>query len=362
MMRVGHVAVGGSEVAAQSPSGGVPFCGRLDLAAAVMVAQRCVVCLCLVADISVDALTITAGTMRTLPVRTSAATMMVHTVRRRGPPNIVAAAEAPTTMANDWIDRGVPKWVTLIDEALFVMASAAFIRGSLDFFPGVPIQRYIEGINIFFAGSAIYTILAIFAAYEIIEDAKLEGKPAEAYRLFEQTLYVLGSIFFLAGTALFTPPLESTAEPGTNSELVLSVLGQTYYLATGAVPEVAESALASGDELFIIGSVLFSVAAFVSALFASAESNRDDRASVLRREAAVATASLFELGGLSFVIGTLGFYPPGPLGMETCPMGTVTLETLGAWLFVGGSVCYTAGSVIILAFEAWLTYRRGGDE
>lgn len=30
-------------------------------------------------------------------------------------------------LATEWIDAGVPKWVTLIDEALFVLASAMFV-------------------------------------------------------------------------------------------------------------------------------------------------------------------------------------------------------------------------------------------
>ena len=52
-------------------------------------------------------------------------------------------------LASEWIDAGVPKWVTLIDEALFVLASAMFVRGSLDFFPGVSAARYLEGCQLY---------------------------------------------------------------------------------------------------------------------------------------------------------------------------------------------------------------------
>jgi len=60
-------------------------------------------------------------------------------------------------LASEWIDAGVPKWVTLIDEALFVLASAMFVRGSLDFFPGVSAARYLEGCQLYVVGSTIYT-------------------------------------------------------------------------------------------------------------------------------------------------------------------------------------------------------------
>ena len=186
----------------------------------------------------------------------------------------------------------------------------------------------------------------------------------EPARLVEQALYLLGSAFFFAGTALFTPPMPT--EP-TAGEVVVNVLGQTYYLATGSVPEAPEARLASGDALFVVGSAMYSIAAFVSALFATGAGSGEDPVSVAQRRTSVATASLYELGGVAFVIGTLGFYPAGLLGMGTCPEGTRNLETAGAWLFVAGSVCYSIGSAVILAFEAWLTYgntltpAEGGD-
>ena len=178
--------------------------------------------------------------------------MMVHSVRNRQQPfsgwsrstrqtststttSQFLEAQKPRSMAAAWIDGGVPRWVTLVDEVLFVVASAAFIKGSLDFFPGVPLQSYIEGINLFFAGSAVYTVLAVFAAYEIVEDAKLSGREAPPAKLVEQALYLLGSVFFLLGTAEFTPPAESSAEDAAVS---VSVLGRTFFLgAARAAPE-----------------------------------------------------------------------------------------------------------------------------
>ena len=132
--------------------------------------------------------------------------------------------------------------------------------------------------------------------------------------------------------------------------------GQSWSIQFSAAPEPPEASLVTGDELFVIGSILFSIAAFVSALTASGESG-SDALSILRRRTSVAVASLFELSGVAFIVGTLGFYPAGPLGMATCPEGTTKLETGGALLFVAGSIAYTLGSMMILAFEVWNTYK-----
>ena len=138
-----------------------------------------------------------------------------------------------------------------------------------------------------------------------------------------------------------------------------------------------------GDELFVLGSILFSVAAFISALLAvSEEASTPSRLKVfplgvpqlaaalvpplppgsvancvtnsvqttespshrtaqdggrsprrpkspilrldtpgtpLRREVSVAVASLYELGGVSFVVACLGFVPASTLGISASP-------------------------------------------
>ena len=52
---------------------------------------------------------------------------------------------------------------------------------------------------------------------------------------------------------------------GGSTVLTLALFGRKYYLAgIWEVPEPTDSALFEGDELFVLGSILFSVAAFVS--------------------------------------------------------------------------------------------------
>ena len=60
------------------------------------------------------------------------------------------------------------------------------------------------------AGGLIYLGLAIFAAYEIIEDARLANKSPDPFLLAEQFLYVFGSLLFTIGTYKFTPPLDKS--------------------------------------------------------------------------------------------------------------------------------------------------------
>ena len=72
----------------------------------------------------------------------------------------------------------MPRWLTLTDEALFVVASATFIRGSFGFFPGASVAEYIEGCELYEIGSVVYLALSVFALWEIFEDARLTGEAA----------------------------------------------------------------------------------------------------------------------------------------------------------------------------------------
>ena len=152
-------------------------------------------------------------------------------------------------MADSWMASGVPRWVTLVDEVFFVLASVVFIFGSVAFFPGVPIDKYIEGCELYIGGSAVYLGLAVFATYEILEDARISQRPVEPSLIVEQMLYLVGSALFVAGSVLFTPPLPESSGAISNVALdgtavqILSVpfFGRTIYLTGGEVPEVPES-------------------------------------------------------------------------------------------------------------------------
>lgn len=272
------------------------------------------------------------------------------------------------TLISGWIAAGVPRWLTLTDEFLFLGASLIFVAGSFDFFPGTPLPKYFEGCQLFIVGSVTYLALALFATYEIVADARLEGSKPDTADLIEQALYVIGSALFVYGTFLFTPPLSEVTAAATSDAVVgttegarqLSVtfFGRAYDIIVSAgmpEPEPAEADVKKGDLLFAIGSILYSVAAFVSALRAAGGAGTDAR-SLLRRRTAIATASLYEIGGVCFIVGSLGYVPPGTIGISSCPDGVRVLETFGASLFVLGSAFYTLGAATSLAAVGWFTY------
>ena len=298
---------------------------------------------------------------------------LVHSVKQRsnlGPTrSYLESTTAEKSLAKTWIDAGIPKWVTLVDEVLFVIASVMFVRGSFDFLPGTSPQDYLDGCTLFIIGSMVYLALALFEAYERAEDAKLQGRgsiaPAE---LVEQMLYVLGSAFFLIGTVLFTPNLNGSDDvlpalvEGAGDEaqqVTISFLGRQFFLASGSLPEVPDSSIFTGDQFFVLGSVLFSVAAFVSALIGAGGSSSDDPLTVLRRRTSIACASLYELGGVAFVVGTIGYIPASTIGIGACPDGARTLQFAGGTMYIAGSVLYLIGSLLTLVFQTWQTYKDG---
>ena len=285
-------------------------------------------------------------------------------------------------MKGQFVENGGPLWMTLIDEVLYVVAALIFVIGSYDFYPGVPFVKYVEGCELFIIGSAIFLGLALFNGFEIYYTSKLSRKPPDAVSLFEEWLYVAGSALFLVGTFLFTPDLSDAAAesaiaiksaaaagaatPAATPDPLLSVqwFGQTFDLVMNdqiELPEPTDQSIEEGDLLFVGGSILFSMAAFVSGLKAAGDSAVGATAA-MRRRVAVAVASLYELGGVAFVVGTLGFIPASALGITQCPEGVAKLTDAGATLFVGGSALYLVGSLLTLVVSTWVTYDPTGAD
>ena len=98
--------------------------------------------------------------------------------------------KAPT-LVSKVIDAGAPRWVTLLDEAFFLLASLMFVYASFDFYPGVPFAKYVEGCEIFIVGSIVYLALALFGIFEIVEDARLASRQPNPASVLESLLYVV---------------------------------------------------------------------------------------------------------------------------------------------------------------------------
>lgn len=217
------------------------------------------------------------------------------------------------SLAGRWLAAGAPRWFTLVDEALYFVASILFVVGSFDFFPGTSLANYVTGCELFIIGSAIFLALALVSAFQIWDDVRRpRAQPLGPFVLLEEALYIVGSGLFLAGTVLFIPPLDGDASlpaavaagvAAGAGEIQTQVLTVPYFglktievvIREGAAdptPTIANVEFA--DELFVAGSILFAAAAFVSAVDASSSERMATEPGVsLRRATAVATASLY---------------------------------------------------------------------
>ena len=131
---------------------------------------------------------------------------MVHPIKLPFTAAAYLKTTKTTTLAQKWIESGVPRWCTLIDDALFVVAGLVFVVASFGFFPGASEAEYVRGCELYVLGSVMYVGLATWATYEILEDSRLSGQTPSPSMLVEQALYVIGSMLFLAGTVDFMPP------------------------------------------------------------------------------------------------------------------------------------------------------------
>eukprot|EP00928_Gymnodinium_smaydae_P032615 TRINITY_DN23571_c0_g4_i1.p1 TRINITY_DN23571_c0_g4~~TRINITY_DN23571_c0_g4_i1.p1 ORF type:complete len:149 (-),score=28.82 TRINITY_DN23571_c0_g4_i1:161-607(-) len=85
--------------------------------------------------------------------------------------------------------------------------------------------------------------------------------------------------------------------------------------------------------LFIVGSMMFAAAAFTNAL--NQRKYNDDASRLL-----TAVTSLYFAGSTLFIMGSIAFLPD--LGCNE------KMVSIGAWLFIVGSVFFTLGSVLSL--------------
>merc|ERR1712048_823059 len=103
-----------------------------------------------------------------------------------------------------------------------------------------------------------------------------------------------------------------------------------------------------GTWMFIAGSAMFTLAAFLNAL-------RLVTSHLTFTTWAVATCSIYELGGICFVMGSVCFMPN-----QGCGEG---MELMGAWLFIIGSAAYVVGGIIqIMMTVALLHLKRDEAE
>eukprot|EP00931_Biecheleriopsis_adriatica_P046922 TRINITY_DN27006_c0_g1_i1.p1 TRINITY_DN27006_c0_g1~~TRINITY_DN27006_c0_g1_i1.p1 ORF type:complete len:371 (+),score=68.55 TRINITY_DN27006_c0_g1_i1:53-1165(+) len=204
-------------------------------------------------------------------------------------------------------------------EVWYILASLLFVVGSMLFIPGgtrferVGCRCYDAGSVMFLAGSS----------YFMLETFYFRSLKAEVTgccccwqfwkRAADQILYLIGSLIFLFGTLVWDPDLFPLFVRGFGgSELFWE---------------------AFADVLFMVGSLMFALASFVSALDIHKEH------ALFKTQALIITTS-YEFGGFLFIAGTMAFVPGFRCNRH--------LMELGAWMYLVGSAMYLLGAVLSL--------------
>eukprot|EP00928_Gymnodinium_smaydae_P032616 TRINITY_DN23571_c0_g4_i2.p1 TRINITY_DN23571_c0_g4~~TRINITY_DN23571_c0_g4_i2.p1 ORF type:complete len:264 (-),score=72.11 TRINITY_DN23571_c0_g4_i2:161-952(-) len=199
-----------------------------------------------------------------------------------------------------------------------IVAGVIFVVGSACFLP-----KYSQHLDIFLLGCALFiigSVIYVFICTYALMEAVLE-KGWNSFEAWENTLYTVGSWVFLAGTVLYWPEKAKWEY----MELIKQYsLGQYFEMFSEEL---------EGTLLFIVGSMMFAAAAFTNAL--NQRKYNDDASRLL-----TAVTSLYFAGSTLFIMGSIAFLPD--LGCNE------KMVSIGAWLFIVGSVFFTLGSVLSL--------------
>lgn len=222
-----------------------------------------------------------------------------------------------------------------IVEVCEIIAGILFIWGSIDFLPEYTkdVIILLHGCQLFIAGGVIYFSISAFCLSESIDEKGIASMESG-----ENMFYVAGAAVFFVGTLLYWP--FDLSNPEKAAELVASATIEGVGLPTyinNLSPQF------HGTVLFIAGSMMFAFAAFMNGL-------HQRRFNDVKSQMLTAITSLYMLGSVLFVMGSVAFLPD--LGCND------KMERFGAWCFIIGSSQYEAGGWISL----FRTILEGGDE
>mmetsp|Transcript_17452 Transcript_17452/g.31485 ORF Transcript_17452/g.31485 Transcript_17452/m.31485 type:complete len:283 (-) Transcript_17452:82-930(-) len=214
----------------------------------------------------------------------------------------------------------------LLIELLDIIAGLVFIAGSVCFLPNYAheVSIFLDGCALFVVGGAIYVFISVFASWEAIRHCG-----CFSLETCENFLYLIGSGYFLIGTILYWPDKAHTYGIAQLKSMSLGVYFNLY------------SPVFEGTVLFIVGSLLFALAAFVNGLNLHEHDHEDTKS----RQLLTATTMCYLIGSVLFVVGSVALLPA--MG------GTDAMEASGAWCFITGSFFYALGSCVSL----WRTLR-----
>lgn len=226
--------------------------------------------------------------------------------------------------------------VDCVVEMVETLGGSIFLLGSVCFLPtySSDVNTFLLGCQLFIVGGFVYFGLS---AFTLLEAMRVKGWGIEA---FEHVNYLVGSLLFLAGTVLYWPEELQHRHIEWMKGLSLGIYFNLFS------PEF------EGTLLFIVGSLLFAMAALVNALNSKAFSMAFSMgAHSTGSRLLLSSTALYMSGSLLFVIGSVAWLPGLGWGKRA--------EAIGAYLFVVGSAMYVVGGLLsILRIAGYI----GGGE
>lgn len=218
-------------------------------------------------------------------------------------------------------------------EVLDVIAALLFVPGSVCFLPRFSRQEgyLLLGCRIFVVASIIYCAISVLALGEA-----MSIKGHTSFEVWENTLYLAGSLAYLVGSVLYIPE-------ASNTSMLEAIANLGRAMPKMSLADLCDSLdgdhQLAGTILFIIGSIMFALGAFTNALNLR---KFDDLSSRLF----TATTTSYLVGSLLFAMGSISFIPHLGCGES--------MVALGAWNFIVGSIFFLTGSVVSLLRTVYL--------
>lgn len=221
------------------------------------------------------------------------------------------------------VKEAVSKDATLYSysiEFLEVMAAVLFVIGSFCFIPKYSknVEVFQMGCNLFVVGSVQYLIICSLTLLEAWEE---KGK--WTFEVAENLLYLIGSVVFLVGTVLYFPERDHCEHVASSEDPeVCASIGQEVNKSTKEW---------YGTVLFIMGSLIFTVAVFLNAL-------NQRKFIEWQHQMVTVITMLYMLGSVLFCMGSVAFLPDVGCGPE--------MVEIGANMFIVGSIFFLIASLL----------------
>ena len=286
---------------------------------------------------------------------------------------------------------------TLFISSLPIIGGTLFLVGSFCFWPGASHSTLNAGALCFLTGSLCYGLAPFLDFWELthnhanlleappgIEATLGSGEANQMAAMYEHLykshilriqranilIYMLGGIFFIAGSVLFFPAMEEVRQcMATAIARAIARAARSRELSSSPCSSCsAQNACARlspplqiiyhGGWLYITGCVL----TLSGALLAMHTANELRRTALPMHfvapqpayclpswsdeKATLVSCSLYVLGNILFIIGSVFFFP------RIIAIGGIAIEICAVLLFIVGSACFLTGAIVDLVVIA----------